>query len=66
MNPHLRKATLIDVPRLWELRQNSIIELGPEGMPTTQAEVWATTMTITGVEERFSELRFGLRSRMDL
>jgi putative acetyltransferase len=53
MNPHLRKATLIDVPRLWELRRNSIIELGPEGMSTAQAEAWATTMTVTGMEERF-------------
>lgn len=53
MNPHLRKATLIDVPRLWELRRNSIIELGPEGIAIAQAEAWATTMTVTGMEERF-------------
>jgi putative acetyltransferase len=53
MNPHLRKATLIDVPRLWELRRNSIIELGPQGMAIAQAEAWATTMTVIGMEERF-------------
>lgn len=53
MNPRLRKATLIDVPRLWELRRNSIIELGPEGMAIAEAEAWATTMTVTGMEERF-------------
>jgi hypothetical protein len=32
MNLHIRKATLINVPRLWELRRNSIIELAPDGM----------------------------------
>ena len=53
MNPHLRKATLSDVLRLWELRRNSIIELGPEGLPIAQVDAWATSMTVTGMEERF-------------
>ena len=53
MNLHLRKATLIDVPRLWELRRNSIIELAPDGMAMAQAEAWAATLTVTGMEQRF-------------
>ena len=55
MNVHLRKATLIDVPRLWQLRRDSIIELAPEGMEIAQAEAWAATMTVTGMEPRFLE-----------
>jgi GNAT superfamily N-acetyltransferase len=55
MNVHLRKATLIDVPRLWQLRRDSIIELAPEGMTIAQAEAWAATMTVTGMEQRFLE-----------
>ena len=54
MNVHLRKATLIDVPRLWQLRRDSIIELAPEGMAIAQAEAWAATMTVTGMEPAFS------------
>jgi hypothetical protein len=53
MNLHLRKARHIDVPRLWELRRNSIIELAPEGMAIAQAEAWAATLTLTGMEQRF-------------
>ena len=55
MNMHLRKATLIDVPRLWQLRRDSIIELAPEGMAIAQAEAWAGTLTVTGMEQRFLE-----------
>ena len=55
MNVHLRKATLIDVPRLWQLRRDSIIELAPEGMARAQAEAWAASMTVTGMEQRFLE-----------
>jgi putative acetyltransferase len=53
MNLHFRKATHIDVPRLWELRRNSIIELAPEGMAIAQAEAWAATLTLTGMRQRF-------------
>jgi putative acetyltransferase len=55
MNLHLRKATLIDVPRLWQLRRDSIIELAPQGMAIKQAEAWAATPTAAGMEKRFLE-----------
>jgi putative acetyltransferase len=55
MNLHIRKAALIDVPRLWELRRNSIIELAPDGMAIAQAEAWAATLTVAGMEQRFLE-----------
>ena len=55
MNLRLRKATLIDVPHLWQLRRDSIIELAPEGMAIAQAEAWAATLTVTGMEQRFLE-----------
>jgi putative acetyltransferase len=53
MNLHFRKATLIDVPRLWELRRDSIIELAPDGMARARAEAWAATLTVIGMEQRF-------------
>jgi ribosomal protein S18 acetylase RimI-like enzyme len=55
MNMHVRRATLIDVPRLWQLRRDSIIELAPEGMAIGQAEAWATKLTVAGMEQRFLE-----------
>lgn len=55
MNLHLRKATRIDVPRLWQLRRDSIIELAPESMATAQAEAWAASLTVAGMEQRFLE-----------
>jgi ribosomal protein S18 acetylase RimI-like enzyme len=55
MNVHLRKAMLSDVPRLWQLRRDSIIELAPEGMAIAQAEAWAAALTVAGMERRFLE-----------
>jgi len=55
MKPGFRKAALDDVPRLWELRRQSILELAPHGMTVAQSEAWAATMTIQGMEERFRE-----------
>lgn len=55
MNLHLRKATLIDVPRLWQLRRDSIIELAPDSMAIAQAEAWAATLTLAGMEQRLLE-----------
>lgn len=53
MNLYLRKATVIDIPRLWELRRSSIIELAPVGMAIAQAEEWAATLDLSGMEQRF-------------
>jgi putative acetyltransferase len=53
MNQSFRKAAVTDVPRLWELRRESILELAPLGMPTAHAEAWASTLTIEGMEHRF-------------
>jgi len=55
MNVHLRKAALIDVPRLWQLRRDSIIELAPGSMAIAQAKAWAAALTLAGMEQRFLE-----------
>ncbi len=52
----IRKATLTDVPRLWELRRRSILELAPRGMSVAQSEAWADGRTIQGMEGQFREI----------
>ncbi len=55
MKPAIRKAQLGDVPRLWELRRQSILELAPAGMTLDESRVWAANMTIQGMEKRYRE-----------
>ncbi|MEA3151212.1 MAG: putative acetyltransferase [Gammaproteobacteria bacterium] len=51
----IRKALFGDVPRLWELRRQSILELAPAGMTMDQSRAWAANLTIQGMEKRFRE-----------
>jgi putative acetyltransferase len=53
MKLEIRKATLDDVPRLWELRRHSILELAPKGMPVAQSEAWAAGKTLEDMEKQF-------------
>jgi putative acetyltransferase len=52
----IRQATLNDVPRLWELRRQSILTLAPKGMSVAQAEAWAAGKTVQGMEKQFREI----------
>jgi putative acetyltransferase len=40
---------------MWEVRQQSILKLAPQGMTIAQSETWAFSMTIQGMERRFRE-----------
>ncbi len=51
-----RLATLGDADRLFELRRQSIIALAPKGMSVAEAETWAATLTIAGMERKIREL----------
>jgi putative acetyltransferase len=53
MNRSIRQAMPHDVPRLWEIRQESILTLAPRGMTIAQARKWAASMTMEGMERRF-------------
>jgi putative acetyltransferase len=51
-----RSATLADVHRLFELRRRSIIALAPNGMSVADAQSWAATLTVVGMERKIREL----------
>ena len=55
MKLRTRKATVTDVPRMWELRRDSILTLAPRGMTLAQAETWANSMALEGMEQRFRD-----------
>lgn len=52
----IRKAGLEDVPRLLELRRQSILKLAPKGMSVAQSQAWAARQTIEGIEKRFKDI----------
>ena len=51
-----RLATLADACRLFELRRQAIIVLAPKGMSVAEAETWAATLTVEGMERKLREL----------
>jgi putative acetyltransferase len=51
-----RLATLADAGRLFELRQQAIIVLAPKGMSVVEAETWAATLAMEGMERKLREL----------
>ena len=55
MKLRTRKATVTDVPRMWELRRDSILTLAPRGMALAQAATWANSMAVEGMEQRFRD-----------
>ena len=58
--PHIaatyRLATLADADRLFEIRRQSIIALASKKMSTTEAEAWAATLAVAGMEQKIREL----------
>jgi putative acetyltransferase len=51
-----RPAVLADAPALFDLRQRSILELAGKGLPAGEAEAWAATLTLAGMEAKLREL----------
>jgi putative acetyltransferase len=50
-----RPATLDDAAALFELRRRSILELAAPGLPAGEAEAWAATLTLAGMERKLRE-----------
>jgi putative acetyltransferase len=51
-----RLATLADAGRLFELRRQAIVTLAPKGMSVAEADAWAATLTVEGMERKVREL----------
>jgi putative acetyltransferase len=51
-----RLATLADADRLFEIRRRSITSLASKKMSTAEAELWAATLTVAGMEQKIREL----------
>jgi putative acetyltransferase len=49
-------ATLADASRLFELRRQAIVALAVKGMSVAEAETWAATLTVEGMERKVQEL----------
>jgi hypothetical protein len=57
-----RLARLDDASRLFEIRRKSIVELAPPAISIGEAEAWATTLTLSGMERKLRELEIWLPS----
>lgn len=51
-----RLAVPADAKQLFELRRKSIAALTPKGMSVSQAEIWAATLTLFGMEQKLREM----------
>lgn len=51
-----RLATLADADRLFEIRRRSIVALASKTMSTAEAEAWAATLTVAGMEQKIRDL----------
>ena len=51
-----RKAAPDDAKQLVDLRERSILELAPRGMPIAQAESWASKATTEGMDRKIREM----------
>ena len=56
MKATYRLATPADVARLFEVRQRSILALAPGEMSRPEAETWAATLNVAGMERKLREL----------
>jgi len=61
-----RRATFEDVPRLFEVRRRSILELAPSGMPVEDAEAWAMKLTPAGMEQKLREFEIWIAELDDV
>jgi putative acetyltransferase len=60
-----RLATLADANRLFELRRQSIITLASKRMSVVEAETWAATLTVSGMEQKICELEIWVAEMSD-
>ena len=51
----IRKATSADMPMLWHIRQQSILQLAPQGMSIAESQKWAGNLPIHRMENRFQD-----------
>ena len=58
-----RPATLLDAPALFDLRQRSILELAPRGMPAEDAGAWAAKLDFAGMERKLSDMEIWVAER---
>jgi putative acetyltransferase len=56
MKPTHRLAMPADAVRLFELRRRSILTLAPREMSRPDAETWAATLNVAGMEQKIREL----------
>jgi putative acetyltransferase len=49
-------ATLADASRLFDVRQQAIVVIAPKRMSVVEAETWAATLTVEGMERKVREL----------
>jgi putative acetyltransferase len=56
MNATYRLATLADADRLFRIRRQSITALATNSISTSEAEAWAATLTMAGMERKLREL----------
>jgi putative acetyltransferase len=56
MKATYRLATLADADRLFEIRRESITALSTRKMSTAEAEAWAATLSLRGMEKKLREL----------
>jgi putative acetyltransferase len=49
-------ATFADASRLFDLRRQAIIALAPKGMSVGEAETWAETLNVAGMERKLREM----------
>ena len=56
MSPVYRLAVPEDASRLYDIRRQSILELGPPTMPATEAQAWAKRLTQSGMERKLLDL----------
>lgn len=45
-----------DASRLYDIRRQSILELGPPTMPATEAQAWAARLTLSEMERKLQDL----------
>jgi putative acetyltransferase len=49
-------ATLADASRLFDVRRQAIVAIAPKRMSVVEAETWAATLTVEGMERKVREL----------
>jgi putative acetyltransferase len=58
MNSPYRKANIYDVPRMFDVRRDSILRLAPSGMSIAQSTEWAGRLTLEAFQQRLDETEF--------